>query len=137
MGRTFVNATINGPDRSKEYRFLVDTSSTYMGLPTEEIEELGLTMIPRGRARVRTATGIVEYDTYVASVGIDERNSPAIVTPSPIPLIGYEVLENLGFKVNPVTRSLEPVPLDEPHPPYQLLRVSKADRGIAIWDERS
>ena len=122
MGRTFVNATINGPDRSKEFRFLVNTGSTYMGLPIEEIEKLGLTMIPRGRARVRTATGIVEYDTYIAIGELEEQGFVGTMLHAPIPLIGYEILENLGFKVNPVSEELERVPLDEPHPPYQLLR---------------
>ena len=122
MGRTFVTATIDGPDKSKEYRFMVDTGSTYMGLPTEEIEELGLTMIPRGRTRVRTATGIVEYDTYIAIGELEGQGFVGTMLPAPIPLIGYEILENLRFKVNPVTGMLERVPLDEPHPPYQLLK---------------
>ena len=40
--------------------------------------------------------------------------------PASTPLIGYEALENLGFRVNPVIRQIEPVPDDVVHPPYLL-----------------
>ena len=121
MGRTFVDATVIGQRSTKDYRFLVDTGSTYMGLPIEEIEELGLTMIPDGRIQVLTPTGIIEQDSYLTLCKIQGRGFGATVVPSPIPVIGYETLENLRFKVNPVTRQLETVPLDELHPPYQLI----------------
>lgn len=120
MGRTYVNATIVGQNTSKEYSFLVDTGSTFMGLPEEEIEELGLTLIPDGRRNVLTSSGIDESETYLALGRLDDRGFAATVLPRPIPLIGYETLENMRFKVNPVSGVLEEVPLDEPHPPYQL-----------------
>ena len=66
MGRTFVNATINGTGASKAYNFLVDTGPVYVGLPIEEIQALGLTPTPDGRRRFVTATGPVELDTYTA-----------------------------------------------------------------------
>ena len=120
MGRTYVNATVTGQSESKEYRFLVDTGSTFMGLPLEEIEELGLTLIPDGRRSILTSSGVEESDTYLALGRLDDRGFAATVLPSPVPLIGYEILENMRFKVNPVSGVLEDVPLDEPHPPYQL-----------------
>lgn len=122
MGRTFVNATVIGQRATRDYSFMIDTGSTYMGLPIEEIEELGLTMIPDGKIEVLTPTGIIEQDSYLTLGSIQGRGFGATVVPSPIPVIGYEMLENLRFKVNPVTRRLERVPLDEPHPPYQLLK---------------
>jgi predicted aspartyl protease len=115
-----ITATLTSERTSKQYEFIVITGSTYMGLPEEEIEALGLYKIPGGRVQVRTATGIVDYDSYSASVSIEGNSAPSIVLPAPIPLTGYEVLENLRMKVNPVSRKLEPVPDDEPHPPYQL-----------------
>ena len=51
---------------------------------------------------------------------IEGKGFGAMVMPSPIPLTGYEILENMPFKVNPVTRKLEEVPDEELHPPYQL-----------------
>ena len=112
MGRVFVDATITGRNAQREYRFLVDTGSTYMGLSNEEIEALGLTRIPEGRTEVLRANGIVGLDMYLALGVVDGRGFAATVLPSPIPLIGYEVLENLRFRVNPVSRELETVPLD-------------------------
>ena len=44
----------------------------------------------------------------------------AILVPASIPLIGYELLENLRFRVNPLTREIEKVPEDEVGPPYLL-----------------
>ena len=120
MGRTQVEAAIIGPASEGSYTFLVDTGSTYMGLPLEEIEGLGLNRMPGGRVDVLTAAGRVRSDSYAASVRIDGTTVPTVVLPTPTPLIGHEVLENLRLKVNPVTGELEPVPPDEPSPPYQL-----------------
>ena len=44
----------------------------------------------------------------------------AILVPASTPLLGYELLQNLRFKVNPVTHEIEKVPDDEIHPPFQL-----------------
>ena len=44
----------------------------------------------------------------------------AILVPAPTPLLGYELLQNLRFKVNPVTHEIEKVPDEEIHPPFQL-----------------
>ena len=120
MGRTQVEATVIGPESEENYTFLVDTGSTHVGMPIDEIERLGLYKVPGGTMRVLTAGGTVEYDSYAASVTIDGTSAAVIVLPSPIPVIGYEVLENLRLKVNPVTGELEPVPPEEPSPPYQL-----------------
>ena len=57
MGRTFIEATIIGSKATRDYSFLIDTGSTYMGLPAEEIEALGLTLIPDGKRRILTPQG--------------------------------------------------------------------------------
>ena len=44
----------------------------------------------------------------------------AILVPAATPLLGYELLQNLRFKVNPVTQQIEKVPDNEIHPPYML-----------------
>jgi len=91
-----------------------------MGLPIEEIDELGLTLIPGGKRRFITATGLLELDTYVALGRLGDVGFSATVVPTPVPLLGYEILESLRFRVNPITQRLEEVPEDEPHPPYLL-----------------
>ncbi len=119
MGRTEVQATIFGENESREYTFLVDTGATYLALPLEEIEALGLRQT-RGRLRLMSATGIVEVNTYFVNGELMGEEFGAILVPESTPLIGYELLENLRFKVNPVSRQIEKVPEDEVHPPYLL-----------------
>ena len=54
--------------------FWVDTGSNFVGLPLEDIEALGLYKIPGGRYRLMTGLGVMESDTYSASVRIgDDR----------------------------------------------------------------
>ncbi|MDP6548687.1 MAG: aspartyl protease family protein [Dehalococcoidia bacterium] len=119
MGRTEIRARIFGEKATREYTFLVDTGATYLALPAEEIEALGLRR-GRGRFRLLSATGVVEVNTYFADGELMGEESGAILAPASTPLIGYELLENLRYRVNPVTRQLEKVPEDEVHPPYLL-----------------
>ena len=119
MGRTEVQAKVIGETETREYTFLVDTGATYLALPAEEIQALGLRQ-SRGRLRLMSATGIVEVNTYFADGELMGEEFSALLVPAPIPLIGYELLENLRFRVNPVTHEIEKVPDDEVHPPYLL-----------------
>ena len=125
MGRTFVEGTIIGSSTTKEFRFLVDTGSTFIGLRLEDIEELGLTKIPDGSVEVLTANGVAEYQTYWALGRIDGRGFGATVTESPIPLVGYEILENLRLRVDPFSGQLERAPSSELGPPYQLASMQE------------
>ena len=126
MGRTLVDAIIYGPSDTRRYSFFVDTGAALMGLPLEEIEALGLPMVPDGRTRFLTATGVVELDTYsiTGRVIVDRPRGngfTAMVAPAPIPLIGYERLQNMRLRVNPVSEQVEDMPDDEVnYPPYFL-----------------
>jgi predicted aspartyl protease len=108
MGRTTATATITGPNGSKTFEFLVDTGSAYVGLPEEEIQELGLVSIPNGRRRFRTAEGVVTLDTYNAFGELGGQGFAVVVTKFSTPVIGYLLLEDLLLKVNPNTGALEP-----------------------------
>ncbi len=119
VGRTQVQARIFGDRETREYTFLVDTGASYLSLPLEEIEALGLRQ-GRGRLRLMSATGIVEADTYFADGELMGEGFSAILVPASTPLIGYELLENLRYRANPVTQQIEKVPEDEAHPPYLL-----------------
>ncbi len=119
MGVTEVQARIIGGNETREYTFIVDTGSTYLALPLEEIEVLGLRR-GRGMVKLMSATGLVDVNTYVADGELMGQEFTAIMVPSATPLLGYELLQNLRFKVNPVTQQIEKVPDDERHPPYQL-----------------
>ena len=119
MGRTQVQARIFGDRETREYTFLVDTGASYLSLPLEEIEALGLRQ-GRGRILLMSATGIVGVDTYFADGELMGEEFSALLVPAITPLIGYELLENLRYRVNPVTQQIEKVPEDEVHPPYLL-----------------
>ena len=119
MGRTDVQAKIVGENETREYTFLVDTGATHVALPLEEIKALGLRPAG-GKLRMRSATGIVELDSYFFSGELLGRWFGGIMAPASTPLTGYEALENLGFRVNPVIREIEPVPDDVIHPPFLL-----------------
>ena len=119
MGRTEIQAKVIGDRETREYTFLVDTGATYLALPMEEIEALGLRQGP-GRLRLRSATGIVEGSTYFAGGELMGEAFSAILVPASMPLIGYELLEYLRYRVNPVTEEIEKVPEDEIYPPYLL-----------------
>ena len=119
MGVTTVQARVFGESETREYEFMVDTGSTFLALPQEEIDALGLR---RGRMTVKlvSATGLVDAETYVADGELKGQEFTAILVPAATPLLGYELLQNLRFKVNPVTREIEKVPDDEIHPPFML-----------------
>ena len=119
MGLTEVQASIFGEYETREYRFMVDTGSTYLALPQEEIEALGLQRT-NGTVKLMSATGIVDVATYFAPGELLGQRFGGILVPAATPLLGYELLQNLRFKVNPVTHQIEKVPDDEIHPPYQL-----------------
>ena len=123
MGRTTVRALAIGQNGTRWFDFLVDTGSTYVGLPMDDIEALGLPMITGGRRKVMTTLGVIEQDTYAGAVRLEGDTTPMLVMESPVPLIGYEVLENLRMKVNPVTQKLEKAGEDEHMPPYMPFRL--------------
>ena len=120
MGRTVVTVAFTGERASGEYECLVDTGSTHVGLPAEEIERLGLQPIPNGWRKLATAAGIIEQRTFMSLGRVHGKGFVATVTEAPIPLIGYEMLESARLRVHPVSRILEEVPDDEFAPPYML-----------------
>ena len=118
MGRVTVRASVIGNSGTRVFTFLVDTGSTWVGLPKEDIEALGLPTVPGEPRRIQTATGIIEQYAYGSSIRLDGETTAALVAETRVPLIGYGVLENLKLKVNPVTEELERAGEDEHMPPY-------------------
>lgn len=121
MGRTTVEAFVTGENGIRSFEFLVDTGSSYMGLPLEDIESLGLYKFPGGRLRLMTGMGVMESDSYAVQARIGKDRAPALVIVSPVPIIGYELLQHLRMRVNTVTEALEKVPEDEEVIPPLLL----------------
>lgn len=96
--------------KGKRVKALVDTSSTFIVLPLELAEEIGLPRSPR-KVRVRLASGAeIEAEPGTVIVKVEGREAPAtaIILAGVEPLLGAEALEALGLKVNPQTGELEP-----------------------------
>ena len=114
---------IAGPADTRTYRFTVHKRLAILGLPQDEIDALGLTPIPNGRQRFPTSAGIVELDAYGISGTVlagrpAGKGFAAMVVPAPRPAVGYEMLQTMRLRVNPVSEEVEEVPDDEFHPPY-------------------
>ena len=119
MGATMVQARVFGELETREYTFMVDTGSTFLALPQEEINALGLRRA-RGTFKLMSATGLVDVETYHVDGELRGQEFGAILVPAATPLLGYQLLQNLRFKVNPVNHEIEKVPYNEIHPPYLL-----------------
>ena len=119
MGVTQVQAKIFGEHEEREYSFLVEAGSTYVALPREEIEALGLRPSD-GTARLMSATGPVDVEIYTVIGELREQRFAGVAVSSATPLLGYELLQNLRYRVNTVTHDIEKVPDDEMYPPYLL-----------------
>ena len=119
MGVTMVDARVFGELETRDYEFMVDTGSTYLALPQDEIDALGIADTG-GTVRLMSATGWVDVPSYFARGELLGQRFGAILVPAATPLLGYELLQNLRFKVNPVTHEIEKVPDNEIHPPYIL-----------------
>jgi len=109
MGEVRVSARI-GPsaDVLREVEFLVDTGTFYSFIPTGLAEDLGLDLRIAHRG-VTADSRPVELKLGIAYIAINGRGAAIIVggLDVPIPLLGVEALEALGFKVNPVEGTLE------------------------------
>ena len=112
MGQTLVTLTIHGPLGSTEVEALADTGSTFTKVPRSAIDEIGAeasyeSAIVLGDGRTVTRA------LALAEIEIEHVRRPVLVSitgEDGQPLVGYTTLGTLGFKVNPVTHSLEPAP---------------------------
>lgn len=93
--------------RSVEVKALVDTGATFPALPQEQVTELGLFVVTEVDGE--TADGERKLKLTSALVEIDGRTALGytIVRPEKTtPLIGVIALEQMGYKVDPVTGKL-------------------------------
>ena len=118
MNRIVVTASIAGINISKTYEFLVDVNAhAFLGLPQSEIDELGLTLLPLGKARLMTRDGVVELDRYIGIGNFRGQGFSSTVIAMPIPVLGFGLLESMRFRINPANDDVEQVPDDEIYPP--------------------
>ena len=100
MGITYARGSIAGKADMREYIFLVDTGATWLSLPPETITELELDVIPDQVAVITTPTGILHLPFYNANGTLEGVAFECRVVPAYRPLVGYELLQRLGFVVD-------------------------------------
>jgi clan AA aspartic protease len=93
--------------RKMSFRSLVDTGATFPALPKDIVEELSLPTY--GEAEAETATGKERVKLAAAVIQIEDRSAISYIIVRPrgtTPLIGVVALEQMGFRVDPVTGKL-------------------------------
>ena len=121
MGITYARGSITGKSENREYDFLVDTGATWVGIPQDDIDALGLDTVPGASADLMTADGrVVSTPIYVGIGMLEGTGFVNGVVPAAVPLVGYKLLQDLGFKVDLVNERIEPRPEGEIGPPFLL-----------------
>ena len=88
-------------------RALVDTGATFPTLPEDVVEKLSLPMYEEAEAE--TATGKEKVRLALAIIQIEDRTAASYIIIRPrgtTPLIGVVALEQVGYRVDPVTGKL-------------------------------
>ena len=106
MGKTFARGIINGRSASLEFSFLVDTGATWLSLSSDAITELGLEVISGQVAEIVTPTDILYLPFYRASGALESVPFDARVVPAYRLMVGYELLQRLGFVVDLVSERI-------------------------------
>ena len=101
MGKTYARASINGRAFRWDLTFLVDTGSTWIGLPQIYIDALGLEPIPNAVVPIETGNGVVEKQLYNITGTLEGAEFLDVAVEAPQFLIGYTLLQELGFIVDP------------------------------------
>ena len=117
MGVTYAKGSVTGKTEVRAYDFLVDTGATWVGLPQEDIDALGLDTVPNAGAELMLADGAVSRTPIYIAVGMLEGTG---FVNGAVPLVGYKLLQDLGFKVDLVNERIEPRPAGEIGPPFLL-----------------
>jgi len=121
VGVTYARGSITGKTETREYDFLVDTGATWVGIPQEDIDSLALDAVPGATAALMTVNGSVVRSPIYVAVGILEGTGFVNgAVPAAIPLVGYKLLQDFGFKVDLVNERIEPRRDDEIGPPFLL-----------------
>lgn len=109
MGETMAKFKVFGSRGSVEIEALVDRGATFTKIPRSHAEEVGID--PKYETEVELADGrLVPRKLGLGEIQIADVRRPVLVavgSDGEKPVLGYTTLENLGFKVNPITRQLE------------------------------
>jgi len=98
-----------GSRGSVEIEDLVDTDATFTKIPRSHVEEAGID--PKYETEVELSDGgLLPRKLGLGEIQIADVRRPVLVavgSDGEKPVLGYTTLENLSFKVNPITRRLQ------------------------------
>ena len=110
MGETIARVRLYGPEGVGELEALVDTGATFTKISRSLASRIGVR--PKREVLTQVATGEIisrQAGTLDAEIKGVRDTIPVVIGEDDEPaVIGYTTLEILGFKINPVTRELEP-----------------------------
>jgi len=122
LGHIYVDAVFHNPIDYTEFtqgrrelegvrrvnlKALVNTGATFPALPEDIVEGLDLPI--HSEAEAETATGRERVKLALAVIQVEDRTAASYVIVRPrgtTPLIGVVALEQMGFRVDPVTGRL-------------------------------
>jgi len=122
LGHIYVDAVFHNPIDYTEFtqgrrelegvrrvnlKALVDTGATFPALPEDIVEGLGLPI--HSEVEAETATGRERVKLALAVIQVEDRTAASYVIVRPrgtTPLISVVALEQMGFRVDPVTGRL-------------------------------
>ena len=108
MGKTYASGRIDGKTFRWDFIFLVDTGSTWIGLPQIYIDALGLEPIPDVVVTIETGNGLVEIRLYNIRGTLEDVAFLDVAVDAPQFLVGYTLLQELGFVVDPARERIVP-----------------------------
>jgi predicted aspartyl protease len=114
VGLIYIDGVVSGPTgASRAVRFLVDSGAKYSLLPLADWQAIGLT--PKRRMTFALADGtMINRDVSECHIELPQGDghSPVILGEAgDEALLGVVTLENLGFVLNPFSRTLQPARL--------------------------
>ncbi|RLE54262.1 MAG: hypothetical protein DRJ40_11370 [Thermoprotei archaeon] len=111
MGLTAVHVKVKNPwtGAFREIELIVDTGSLLTWIRGEVLDQLGIQR--RRRRKIKTISGqVIERWTGLATIEYEGHEADVEVVfaeESDAQVLGVIALENLGYRVNPVTGKLE------------------------------
>lgn len=111
LSHVYTKAVVKGVKGTREIReLLVDTGATFTVLPPDILRDVGASL-QLIKKRLELGDGrFIEADVYSVVLSVQDREDVtfAATFKDAKPVLGVRSLEDLGFKVDPVSGALEP-----------------------------
>ncbi len=111
LSHVYTKAVVKGAKGKQEIpELLVDTGATFTVLPPDVLRNVGAYLQPV-KKRLELGDGrFIEADVYSVILSVQDREDVtfAVTVKNAKPVLGVRSLEDLGFKVDPISGALEP-----------------------------